>query len=567
MRYFIPEWDDRVDPKYDFISDKHSPLHIDDPINNDEYMWDLFKEANVPFDGVLVSIATIEKNKKKYAKIKELGIHGFFGLSDTFPIMADCGAFSYINKDTPPYRTSDILKKYSELGFQYGVSIDHLVVKAFEEKKEERMSITFKNGLSAFEEWKNKYHDDFQLIVAVQGFTTDDYLRMYHKFIDRGITHMAMGGLVRSQTPDIIDLIDHIIADIKISGKKPDYLHFFGLARPELFFRLKDLESLGVEVAFDSSSYLRRAWLASPSSQMNYMTQHQTGYTAIRIPQRLSPKHRESLDSQAYHALEEKTLNSLRAYDDGNLDLEDVMSVLQDLNSFVDGRQEILQYYRRTLQDRPWKECPCPICQKNGIETIIFRGNNRNRRRGFHNTISFYKLLKNESQWDRRYAGKEIETLEGFSNGQSVLVLTSCTKNKYNIEKNTAIPAKDLYTGVLFTKVRAFCERMGYDYRIISAKHGILSPEDRVTTYEKVLKSRADADQIRPTVEAGLKPILDMYDMILVIAGTQYRDVLRHIIDERFFFLKAKGIGDLIHKVSVAIPDVNKTIDEYVCER
>lgn len=567
MRYFIPEWDDRVDPEYDFISDKHSQLHIDDPINNDEYMWDLFTEENVPFDGVLVSIATIEKNKKKYAKIKELGIHGFFGLSDTIPIMGDCGAFSYINKDTPPYRTSDILKKYSELGFQYGVSIDHLVVKAFEEKKEERMRITFQNGLSAFEEWKNKYRDDFQLIVAVQGFSTDDYLRMYHKFLDRGITHMAMGGLVRSQTPDIIDLIDHIIADIKVSGKKPDYLHFFGLARPELFFRLKDLESLGVEVAFDSASYLRRAWLASPSSQMNYMTQDQTGYTAIRIPQRLSPKHRESLNPQAYHALEERTLNSLREYDGGNLDLEDVMSVLQDLNSFVGGRQEILQYYRRTLQDRPWKECPCRICQKNGIETIIFRGNNRNRRRGFHNTISFYNLLKNESQWDRRYAGKEIETLEGFSKDQSVLVITSCTKNKYKVERNTEIPAKDLYTGVLFTKVRTFCESMDYDYRIISAKYGILAPEDQITTYEKVLKSRADADQIRPTVEAGLKPILDMYDRILVIAGTQYRDVLRHIIDERFFFLKAKGIGDLIHKVSVAIPDLNTTLDGYMRER
>jgi len=104
---------------------------------------------------------------------------------------------------------------------------------------------------------------------------------------------------------------------------------------------------------------------------------------------------------------------------------------------------------------------------------------------------------------------------------------------------------------------------MGYDYRIISAKYGILSPEDQITTYEKVLKSRADADQIRPSVEAGLKPILDMYDTILVIAGVQYRDVLKHIIDERFVFLKAKGIGDLIHKVSVAIPDVNRTINEF----
>lgn len=569
MRYFIPEWDDRVDPHYDFLTDTHSQAHVEDPINNDVYMWDLFGVKDVPFDGVLVSIATIEQNKKKYAMIKKQGIHRFFGLPDSFPIMADCGAFSYIKEDVPPYRTSDILQNYSELGFNYGVSVDHLVVKAFEEKKDERMRITYENGLSAFEEWKKKYRDDFQLIVAVQGSSTDDYLRMYHKYLDRGITHMAMGGLVRSQTSEILDLIDHLIDDIKSSGKnhripnKPDYLHFFGIARPELFFRLKKLESLGVEVAFDSASYLRRAWLASPSSQMNYITQDQIGYTAVRIPLDLPPKQREPLNPQAYHVLEERALRSLRAYDHDKADLDEVLGALQDLNDYTGERPEILQNYRRTLKDRPWKKCPCPICRKNGIETIIFRGNNRNRRRGFHNTISFFTLLGNENQWDRTYAGTEIETLEGFSPDQSVLVITGCTKNKCEIGKTREIAAKDLYTGALFKKVRAFCEGMGYDYRIISAKYGLLSPDDRIMTYEKVLNSRVDADQIRPIVEAGLMPILGSYDTILVIAGQRYREVLKHVIDERFVFLKAKGIGDLVHKVSVAIPDSNRRIDEF----
>ena len=33
------------------------------------------------------------------------------------------------------------------------------------------------------------------------------------------------------------------------------------------------------------------------------------------------------------------------------------------------------------------------ICKEIGMDVIIFRGNNRNRRRGFHNTFVFYKLL------------------------------------------------------------------------------------------------------------------------------------------------------------------------------
>ena len=47
-------------------------------------------------------------------------------------------------------------------------------------------------------------------------------------------------------------------------------------------------------------------------------------------------------------------------------------------------------WYRRALRDRPWQACDCPICQDVGIEVIIFRKNNRNRRRGFHNAKVFY---------------------------------------------------------------------------------------------------------------------------------------------------------------------------------
>ena len=42
-----------------------------------------------------------------------------------------------------------------------------------------------------------------------------------------------------------------------------------------------------------------------------------------------------------------------------------------------------------TLKKQPWKYCKCKICQQAGVEVIIFRGNNRNRRRGMHN-LSVY---------------------------------------------------------------------------------------------------------------------------------------------------------------------------------
>jgi hypothetical protein len=57
----------------------------------------------------------------------------------------------------------------------------------------------------------------------------------------------------------------------------------------------------------------------------------------------------------------------------------------------------MLKEYQRTLEAMPWKHCPCTLCREQGVEVILFRGNNRNRRRGFHNTFVFYHLLNQSS--------------------------------------------------------------------------------------------------------------------------------------------------------------------------
>jgi hypothetical protein len=57
-------------------------------------------------------------------------------------------------------------------------------------------------------------------------------------------------------------------------------------------------------------------------------------------------------------------------------------------------RIDMTDLYRKTLTDRPWESCECSLCRMAGIEIIIFRGNNRNRRRGFHNTYVFYRLVQ-----------------------------------------------------------------------------------------------------------------------------------------------------------------------------
>lgn len=51
--------------------------------------------------------------------------------------------------------------------------------------------------------------------------------------------------------------------------------------------------------------------------------------------------------------------------------------------------------YKQTLQSRVREKCSCEICKGVGFDVMIFRGANRNRRRGFHNVKMFYDHILN----------------------------------------------------------------------------------------------------------------------------------------------------------------------------
>lgn len=70
-------------------------------------------------------------------------------------------------------------------------------------------------------------------------------------------------------------------------------------------------------------------------------------------------------------------------------DYDRVWAIVREYATWV-GDDDLLAEYQETLRERPWEKCNCPICRKHGIEVCVFRGNDRNRRRGFHNTRRFY---------------------------------------------------------------------------------------------------------------------------------------------------------------------------------
>jgi len=93
-------------------------------------------------------------------------------------------------------------------------------------------------------------------------------------------------------------------------------------------------------------------------------------------------------------SLEQRCLSLLWAYNQDKASCEDVLEAVLRYNRLTGDVEDRRDSYERTLRERPWRACRCDICRAIGIQVIIFRGNDRNRRRGFHNAWVFYQRLR-----------------------------------------------------------------------------------------------------------------------------------------------------------------------------
>lgn len=385
LRYFIPEWDDLVDPDYDFERDTHSG-------GSGDWSNQVYAHQMLPwpaYDGILVSRIVAEKSKKKKALINKTGVHRYLRVPREFPVMGDCGAFGYIGEKEPPYTTEDVLDYYTRLDFDYGVSVDHLIVAATEADKLFRYELTIQNAAEFIKDHKRRKLS-WVPIGAVQGWDPESYVKAAKKYVRMGYKYLALGGLVRTPT----DGIAQVIRDVRKEIPSEVQLHLFGVARLPAISKFSELGLNSV----DSASMLRKAWLGS---DRNYLTED-GWYSAIRVPQaegcfrakRLVDE--KKITFEKLSKLEQACLCGLRKYTEGAASpSKSLLDLLVEYDTLVAGsRKGTRERIQRTLEDRPWTKCSCTICQQSGIEVLIFRGNNRNRRRGFHNTFVFYEMFQ-----------------------------------------------------------------------------------------------------------------------------------------------------------------------------
>jgi hypothetical protein len=400
MQFYLPNFEDLVDPEYNFEIDEYSPERkIKGRFQHDKYPHEFFEEPI--FDGMLVSKTVVTPSCEN--RIRTSGnVHRFFRLDADVPVMGDCGAFSYWEKEKPPYTVSEILHYYETMGFNYGVALDHLIFPVMPtEERMRRLKITLNNA-QEFLSMRNDLNYKVTPVGIAQGWDANSRQETIQRLIDMGYDHLAIGGMARSSDREIIETLQ-AIHPVLSQNRQVKMLHLFGVARRSL---IPSLIHHGVTSA-DSAAPMRRAFLGR--SQDNYWTEGEARYAAIRVPEvKEGGAKKRGVDSTGevvarngmtlanMKEMEQKALRWLRAYGAGDTGLEETLTAVLDYDQLHGDQRNHEAAYRRTLADRAWQKCSCPICNKWGIEVIIFRGNNRNRRRGFHNAYVFYQQFREQ---------------------------------------------------------------------------------------------------------------------------------------------------------------------------
>lgn len=424
MKFLYSDTQDYVDPTYDFINDRPGPSR--ERYWTDAYAHELM--TPVPYDGLLVSMSAVReapgvaKSKVRYDTGEEQrllrdGVRKFLRFGGPkckdLMVMGDCGAFAYVTHERPAFTPQEVVDFYDEAEFTHGVSPDHIIFDCdvanpsrseVSEQVRERFSITLENARD-FLRRAQKAHVGFEPIGAVQGWSPASMGEAAARLEKMGYRYLAVGGLV----PLKVDVIKAVLEAIRRRIQPSTDLHLLGFAKAD---RIQEFTAYGI-TSFDSTSPLIRAFkdeksnyfMESPSGGLDY-------YTAIRIPQatentRLQHATKRGLFvPEDLQKREKVALKALRDYDQGQARAETALDAVMDyywflLRAATDDAKKLetelaksRALIQRTIEDVPWKRCGCDICRSAGVEVIIFRASNRNKRRGFHNLGVYHRHLK-----------------------------------------------------------------------------------------------------------------------------------------------------------------------------
>jgi hypothetical protein len=137
------------------------------------------------------------------------GVRSFFRLGDLpLPTMGDCGAFSYVREKRPSFTVQEVIDFYVQCGFDYGLSVDHVIL-AFQPELDQAIP-----GLDFVpEDWRERQKIALELaeefltcsgaqkchytpVGIAQGWSPESYASAVEELQELGYRYVALGGMV-----------------------------------------------------------------------------------------------------------------------------------------------------------------------------------------------------------------------------------------------------------------------------------------------------------------------------------------------------------------------------------
>ncbi|MBA3431009.1 MAG: queuine/other tRNA-ribosyltransferase [Actinobacteria bacterium] len=390
MRFYFPDSQDLVSPSYDFLRDEYPAHRVRQ--RDDRYAHEVLSTA--PYQGILVSKSIVDGSVKgagKYsgaqrARLYRLGVHRFFRLPEGVETLGDNGAFNYVDEEVPPVTAEQTIDFYDECGFDSGVSTDHIIF-GYEPDASEadvvpewasRRRLTLRLA-EEFIELARARRTNVQPVGAAQGWSPASFADSVRALQEMGYQRIALGGMVPLKTSQILASLKCISEILKPETE----LHLLGITRVD---SMDEFAAFGV-TSFDSTSAFRQAFM---DDRKNYHTTDRA-YVAIRVPQvDGNPTLKRSIlagtvSQRDALAAEREALRALRSYDSTSASRQSCLDALGAYETVCQAPKSYLPAYEETLEAAPWTKCSCQLCHAHGVEIAIFRGTERNKRRGFHN--------------------------------------------------------------------------------------------------------------------------------------------------------------------------------------
>jgi len=176
------------------------------------------------------------------------------------------------------------------------------------------------------------------------------------------------------------------------------------------------------------------------------------------------------------------------------------------------------------IEDITAPMCDCTACSKlrdEGIDTRTYGSNENNMGRAAHNQ----NMLMRAHRWYMR----------------PWWVLVSCVGEKLP----RAAPAGELYQSAWFKKAKTYAGQAGDHWAILSAKCGLVIPEQVIDPYDKTLNSmpQIEREQWARWTYRHIRDTIPDEAHIIILAGKKYREHLIPLLKSYTVSVPMRGLG------------------------